>query len=177
MIFSKRLFSRVILPLAGLVMLSACENPYLVQLKKEFGWTEGRMAREGWLNSCKIASPDIWCYETIGEADCFDAPEKAEMHRLVEKFETVTARAAALPVTPVEPATPLAHVKSATPLEHVKPVTPVEPVKIDAKKRDGDQAIACSKARPQEFSPQKNRPQKIWPVKFQEYARPPASGA
>jgi len=141
-------------------MLSARENPYLVQLKKEFGWTEGRMAREGWLNSCKIASPDIWCYETIGEADCFDAPEKAEMHRLVEKFETVTARAAALPVTPVEPATPLAHVKSATPLEHVKPVTPVEPVKIDAKKRDGDQAIACSKARPQEFSPQKTGPKK-----------------
>ena len=84
-------------------MLSGCENPYLVKLKKDFGWTEGRMAREGWLDSRKIAPPDIWCYETIGEADCFETPEKAEKHRLVEKFETVSDHAAAVRVTPVAP--------------------------------------------------------------------------
>lgn len=102
MMSSNRLFRRVFLPLAGVLLLSACENPYLVQLKKEFGWTEGRMAREGWLESRKIAPPDIWCYETIGEAECFDAPENAEMHRLVEKFETVPERAAVAPAAPVK---------------------------------------------------------------------------
>ena len=104
-----RLFPKVILPLAGALLLSACENPYLVQLKQEFGWTEGRMTRDGWLESRKIAPPDVWCYKTIGEADCFDAPRKLENHRLVEKFETV----------PVEPVAVLA----------VPAPTPVQPEK------------------------------------------------
>ncbi len=107
MTFSNRLFSKVVFPLAGLLLLSACENPYLVQLKQEFGWTEERMTRDGWLESRKIAPPDVWCYKTIGEADCFDAPRKLETHRLVEKFETVpvepVAAMAAPPPVPVQP--------------------------------------------------------------------------
>jgi hypothetical protein len=143
MIFSKRLFSRVILPLAGLVMLSACENPYLVQLKKEFGWTEGRMTRDGWLDSRKIAPPDIWCYETIGEADCFDVSQKAEKHRLVEKFETVPDRAAAARVTAVTPVHRVKPVARAKPV--VARVKPVAHVKIDVKKEKAIKPLPAAK--------------------------------
>jgi len=87
MIFSYRRFLKICFPLAGLVFLSACENPYIVQFKDEFGWTEGRAVKDGWLESRKIAPPDIWCYDTIGQADCFEKPDKAEKHRLVEKFD------------------------------------------------------------------------------------------
>lgn len=74
-------------PVAGLFFLSACENPYLVQFKEEFGWTEEKAAKDGWLESRKIVPPNIWCYETIGKADCFEKPDETEKHRLVEKFD------------------------------------------------------------------------------------------
>ena len=79
-------FLKVLFPFVGLVFLSACENPYIVQFKEEFGWTEERAVKDGWLESRKIAPPDIWCYETIGQADCFEKPDETEGSRLVEKF-------------------------------------------------------------------------------------------
>ena len=30
-------------------MVTGCENPYVMQLKDEFGWTEARMLNNGWL--------------------------------------------------------------------------------------------------------------------------------
>ena len=114
---SNILFSKAVLALAGLMLLSGCENPYLVELKKEFGWTEGSMTRDGWLDSRKISPPDVWCYETIGQADCFDAPRPAETHRLMEKFEREQVELGAIPtpianVQPDRPATELPEVES-----------------------------------------------------------------
>ncbi len=79
--------------LTALFLLSACENPYLVKMKKEFGWTEARMTRNGWLESRKIPAPKIYCYETIGEAECFEAPDEAQQHRLVKQTEIPEASA------------------------------------------------------------------------------------
>ena len=86
MTLSYRQFLKAFFPLAGLVFLSACENPYIVEFREEFGWTEERAVKDGWLESRKIAPPDIWCYGTIGQADCFEKPDHTEEHRLVEKF-------------------------------------------------------------------------------------------
>ncbi len=86
-----RLFPGVILKgiaaLTGLLILAGCENPYMVKLKKEFGWTEERMTRDGWLESRKIRPPEAYCYETLGEAECFETPQEAERHRLSRQNE------------------------------------------------------------------------------------------
>ena len=69
--------------LVALTMVTGCENPYVKQLKDEFGWTEARMLRDGWLKSYAIAQPPVYCYHTLAEADCFAAPKRAHKDRLI----------------------------------------------------------------------------------------------
>ena len=38
-------------------MVTGWENPYVMQLKDEFGWTEARMLNNGWLKFYPIAQP------------------------------------------------------------------------------------------------------------------------
>ena len=64
-------------------MLWGCENPYIVQLKDEFGWTEARMLRDGWLKSYSIGHPPVYCYHTLADADCFARPQPGEKTRLL----------------------------------------------------------------------------------------------
>ena len=63
-------------------MVAGCENPYVMQLKDEFGWTEARMLNNGWLKTYPIAQPPIYCYNTLGDADCFPKPKREHKDRL-----------------------------------------------------------------------------------------------
>ena len=66
-----------------LTMVTGCENPYLMQLKDEFGWTEARMLRDGWLKSYPIAESPIYCYNTLGDADCYPTQKFEQKDRLI----------------------------------------------------------------------------------------------
>ena len=67
----------------ALIMVTACDNPYIKQLKDEFGWTEARMLRDGWLKSYSIGQPPVYCYHTLADADCFARPQLGEKTRLL----------------------------------------------------------------------------------------------
>lgn len=86
MLWSYRSFLKGVFPVAALVFLSACENPYVAELKRDFGWTEARMTRDGWLPSRKIAPPDTWCYSSLAAIECYDRPLPTEARRLVGSF-------------------------------------------------------------------------------------------
>ena len=58
------------------VMVAGFENPYVMQLKGEYGWTEARMLTNGWLKTYPIAQPPIYCYNTLGDGDCFPKPKR-----------------------------------------------------------------------------------------------------
>lgn len=68
---------------AALMFLAGCENPYLQQFREEFGWTEARMVSDGWLKGRQIPVEPRYCYETIGEAECFRVAKKDQRYRLV----------------------------------------------------------------------------------------------
>ena len=63
-------------------MVAGCENPYVMQLKDEFGWTEARMLNNAWLKTYPIAQPPIYWYNTLGDADCFPKPKREHKDRL-----------------------------------------------------------------------------------------------
>jgi len=67
----------------ALVMVTGCDNPYVRQMKDEFGWTEARMLRDGWLKSYAIAQPPLYCYHTLADADCFSKPKRGQQDRLI----------------------------------------------------------------------------------------------
>ncbi len=69
-----------------LTMLAGCENPYVMQLKDEFGWTENRMLRDGWLKTYAIAQPPVYCYHTLADADCFSRQKREHKDRLINSF-------------------------------------------------------------------------------------------
>jgi len=71
----------IALPL-GTVMVAGCEKPYVMQLKGEFGWIEARMLTNGWPKTYPIAQPPIYCYNTLGDADCFPKPKREYKNRL-----------------------------------------------------------------------------------------------
>ena len=54
-----------------LTMITGCGNPYLMQLRDEFGWTEAKMLQDGWLKSYPVAQPPVYCYKTLADTDCF----------------------------------------------------------------------------------------------------------
>ncbi len=66
-----------------LTMVAGCDNPYVMQLKDEFGWTEDRMLRDGWLKTYAIAQPPVYCYHTLADADCFPKQKRAQKDRLI----------------------------------------------------------------------------------------------
>ena len=66
-----------------MTMTCGCENPYVVQLKNEFGWTEARMLRDGWLKSYPIAEAPVYCYRTLADADCFAKPQAGQKDRQI----------------------------------------------------------------------------------------------
>ena len=55
----------------ALPLVAGCENPYLMQFRDEFGWTESRMLQDGWLRSRAITVQPVYCYHTLADADCF----------------------------------------------------------------------------------------------------------
>ena len=65
----------------ALTVITGCENPYMVQLKNEFGWTEAKMRRDGWLKSYPIADAPVYCYHTLADADCFSRPKPDQKDR------------------------------------------------------------------------------------------------
>lgn len=67
----------------AVTMVAGCENPYVKQLKDEFGWTEDRMLRDGWLKSYAIAQPPVYCYTTLADADCYSKPRRQHRDRLI----------------------------------------------------------------------------------------------
>jgi len=73
---------------ANLILLSGCANPYLQQFREEFGWTEARMVSDGWLKGREIATKDPYCYETLGDVDCYSQLREGQNYRLVNKPET-----------------------------------------------------------------------------------------
>ena len=66
-----------------MIMASGCENPYIKQVKDEFGWTEARMLGDGWLKTNVIAQPSVYCYHTLADADCFPKPKHAHKDRQI----------------------------------------------------------------------------------------------
>ncbi len=67
---------------AALIFLAGCENPYLKQFRDEFGWNEARMVSDGWLKARPIPVEPSYCYETIGQTDCFREARKGQEYRL-----------------------------------------------------------------------------------------------
>jgi hypothetical protein len=51
--------------------VAGCENSYVMQLKDGLGWTEAKMLRDGWLKSNPVDQPEIYCYRTLADTDCF----------------------------------------------------------------------------------------------------------
>jgi hypothetical protein len=78
---------KISLLVCALIFLGGCENPYIKRLKTEFGWTEARMVSDGWLKGRRIESRKVYCYETLGDADCFLTPNKSEQHRQTVQIE------------------------------------------------------------------------------------------
>ena len=69
---------------AAALLLAACENPYLQQFKQEFGWTEARMLRDGWLEGRRIPAEPVYCYETLAAPDCFAQPKESRRDQLIQ---------------------------------------------------------------------------------------------
>ena len=67
----------------AMAMLAGCDNPYVKQLKDEFGWTESRMLQDGWLKTYPIAQPDVYCYHTLAGPDCYSEPKRDQKDRLI----------------------------------------------------------------------------------------------
>ena len=65
------------------IMVTGCENPYVKQLKDEFGWNEERMLRDGWLKTYAITQPPVYCYHTLADAECYSKPKRDQKHRLI----------------------------------------------------------------------------------------------
>lgn len=65
----------------ALIFLGGCENPYLKQLRTEFGWTEARMLNDGWLKGRRIETEPVYCYTSLGDADCYKAPIESALVR------------------------------------------------------------------------------------------------
>ena len=74
---------RAIALLAAALVLGACENPYLMEFKREFGWTQERMLADGWLQAPPAPAQRVWCYETLADPDCFARPQESERERRV----------------------------------------------------------------------------------------------
>ncbi|MBT5048545.1 MAG: hypothetical protein HOM58_08570 [Rhodospirillaceae bacterium] len=71
----------------ALIFLGGCENPYIKRLKTEFGWTEARMLSDGWLKGRRIEIDPVYCYETLGDTDCYPVPRKTDMRRQTVRIE------------------------------------------------------------------------------------------
>jgi len=65
----------------ALIFLGGCENPYLKQLRTEFGWTEARMLSDGWLKGRRFETEPVYCYTSLGDADCYKAPIESALVR------------------------------------------------------------------------------------------------
>lgn len=68
---------------AAFTLVAACENPHLMKFKDEFGWTESKMLSDGWLKSRHITAPQVYCYHTLADRDCYSEPRRSQQHRLV----------------------------------------------------------------------------------------------
>ena len=67
----------------AVTIAAGCENSYVVQMRDEFGWTEARMRRDGWLKSDMIAGAPVYCYHTLGDPDCFSKQKPAQKDRRI----------------------------------------------------------------------------------------------
>lgn len=65
------------------LFLGACENPYLQQFQREFGWTQERMLADGWLQAPPVPPQRVYCYETLADIDCFARPQESQRERRV----------------------------------------------------------------------------------------------
>ena len=66
-----------------LTMITGCGNPYLMQLRDEFGWTEAKMLQDGWLKSYPVAQPPVYCYKTLADTDCFPSQKLEHKDRQI----------------------------------------------------------------------------------------------
>lgn len=74
--------------LAFALFLAGCDHPYIKELKDKFGWTEARMVSDGWLKSRPIPPEQVYCYETIGVADCYAHPNAQQRDQRITDRRT-----------------------------------------------------------------------------------------
>ena len=78
-----RSIGRIALLLATAALLGGCTFVLMDEVSKRYGWTEESMLRDGWLDAREVRAKPIFCYRTIGKADCYREAQVGERNRLI----------------------------------------------------------------------------------------------
>lgn len=88
-------FSRFAALAAFILLLAGCGNPFdlkdtpygeAYRWQTEYAWTEDTILRHGWTETGKRKTPKdppVYCYKTIGDADCYRSPRPGQAARIV----------------------------------------------------------------------------------------------
>lgn len=78
-----RSIGRIALLLATAALLGGCTFILMHEVKKNYGWTEESMLRDGWLDTRKVQLEPVFCYRTIADPDCYREVQVGERNRLI----------------------------------------------------------------------------------------------
>ncbi len=78
-----RSIGRIALLITTAALLGGCTVVLMQEVRERFGWTEESMLRVGWLDTRKVQVEPVFCYRTIGEADCYREAQVGEYNRLI----------------------------------------------------------------------------------------------
>ena len=85
-------FSIVIAAVFAAATLSACQDmrkgPYgeIFEWADEPGWIEYTILKHGWARAHPKTPPQIYCYRTLADADCYEVPQPHMEERLIGEF-------------------------------------------------------------------------------------------
>lgn len=78
-----RHYLRTIFLTGILCALAGCDQEPFTEFRSTFGWNEAKMVGDGWIEPREQGENAVFCYQTIGEPDCYDYPLAEQAHRRV----------------------------------------------------------------------------------------------
>ena len=63
--------------------LAACDGPPFTTIYEKVGMTQAFLLKDGWAVPKDQPEDPVFCYRTIGGADCYDSPLPDQEHRLI----------------------------------------------------------------------------------------------
>lgn len=78
-----RSIGRIALLITTAALLGGCTVVLMQEVKKNYGWTEESMLRDGWLDAREVRLEPVFCYRTIADADCYREAQVGERNRLI----------------------------------------------------------------------------------------------